>query len=790
MKYMVFMKKIVFVILCLSAFCALAMPQAAVGQDTLKVGDNALDYLLQKRPQRPGFAKGRFSEHTFLTGMIGPSYLSANGAGNVGNWKNYSMLAGVYYGKWFSPVSGFRVGLGLGYVADKATVKTQLATFGVDYLMNLSALASGYDYDRLFEMSAVFGAEYLRKIEDSPHPDQFGGHVGLQAKFHVSPLVDILVEPRLNIYTDNIEDISSWRNYNTSAGIMAGVSYNMVPLEKRTSEWRFEKERFLEGTFLSAGAGIRSFIGYGNSGLDKIMSSVGPSFRLSMGKWVTSMSAFRLSGEIGFMDRNEAKIKSGELMLDYLFNLNSAFGGYDRDRKFELSFLAGANLLIDKYKSGGANKVLGGALGLNGNIRLNGYTSLYIEPRLDFYGSNVLGAYSNGNFMGIGSLNVGVNFIRASHSDFMERGQVSFKDPLEKVFISSGMGVNTLLQRGRTDGKIGHYAPQLSMSLGKWFTSVSALRLSAEGGIVKSDKRNVSGGGYRDIYHRYGALSADYMFNVNSAMCGYREGRVFELSALAGVSLGGLTSAEGQLYFGLNAGLQGLFNITDNWGLYVEPRLILYDKNFTSGIGFIGRTDMLASVNFGVNYKFNSYAAKGASLDERDGRNFVSVSEGGLLRITGSSISGNMFKWLGNSFKISYGRWFSPVSIVRVGMTFDNTPLYMKGTKNDDIRSRFIGVTADYMFDLTAANRGYDPSRLFSVRPFLGINAGMAKVESGKEFAFGASAGFNFDFRVSRFVSIFAEPRLALFGDNYDLHDRYSRLSPMAELNAGLSFHF
>ena len=94
------------------------------------------------------------------------------------------------------------------------------------------------------------------------------------------------------------------------------------------------------------------------------------------------------------------------------------------------------------------------------------------------------------------------------------------------------------------------------------------------------------------------------------------------------------------------------------------------------------------------------------------------------------------------------------------------------------------------MFDLTAANRGYDPSRLFSVRPFLGINAGMAKVESGKEFAFGASAGFNFDFRVSRFVSIFAEPRLALFGDNYDLHDRYSRLSPMAELNAGLSFHF
>lgn len=127
--------------------------------------------------------------------------------------KNVGFLGRLAAGYNFSPVVGLRGMLGYNvinwYTVPVGTAVNTLPgeNLTVDYVVNLTNLAKGYDANRKIDFSAFFGlgAAYLNKNTDTP---PFAGFLrgGLQSDCHLSSLLDLNVILDGNIATDNYND--------------------------------------------------------------------------------------------------------------------------------------------------------------------------------------------------------------------------------------------------------------------------------------------------------------------------------------------------------------------------------------------------------------------------------------------------------------------------------------------------------------------------------------------------------------------------------------------------------
>ncbi len=78
------------------------------------------------------------------------------------------------------------------------------------------------------------------------------------------------------------------------------------------------------------------------------------------------------------------------------------------------------------------------------------------------------------------------------------------------------------------------------------------------------------------------------------------------------ISLGGVVAApgdsDGHTYLGFGAGIQWMWNMTPTLGLYIEPRVRVFNKNFSdyyhTDAG--SNIDMLASVSLGLRYQVDA----------------------------------------------------------------------------------------------------------------------------------------------------------------------------------------
>lgn len=745
----------------LSVVFAMLFSSAAEAQnDSIAEKPNSLDYVLQKRPKREGFGDAKFKEHMFVSGTLGTSYLFSNGFGHALDGSYYGLGGGVFWGKWTSPISGFRLGVSAQYTRNELRQRNVYMGASVDYLLNLSALASGYDYDRTFELVGVVGGDWLAGLNKSRNLDVFGGHVGLQAKFHVSPLVDIFLEPRLGIYTDNIDEISNWRGYNTNASLLAGFTYNMVPYEKRTSKSEFEKD-FLSNTFMTISYGGVSMMDR-SLDLGNIFGNMRSTASVGLGKWFTSMSGARLTGNVGYMKAPKGHLKMLGAQLDYLFNLNSAFQGFDDSRRFELIFVTGLNATYT-VEQGRTGVFPGYGIGLQGNLRLNKYNSIYIEPRLTFYNKEFSETMTTGRGADLmGSINLGFNFTRVPSSVFAQRGQRTFDNLAENMFFSLGAGANSLLQYGLWGGYENIISPTVDFSVGKWFTSVSGLRMSFNLGYLKSNFNESSRITKGRFFHHIVGTNIDYMFNLTSALFGYQEDRVFDLSANAGLSLVALSRSERNLNVGANLSLKGTFNITPNWGIYVEPALKLYKSDFSYGYSGIPNVDGLASISAGLNYKFGKYERDEwrGQYDAADQKNFFAFY-GGAGSMINSVTDGELGKWISFAGRFDYGRWFTPESAFKTGLVFDNYKVPGCSEHN------YYALSLEYMLDLGALAYGYDNERVFTVLGSFGPSFGMSKDGSNSKFVFGLSSAMQAKFRLNKYLDFSVEPRISMYTKQY-----------------------
>ena len=208
-------------------------------------------------------------------------------------------------------------------------------------------------------------------------------------------------------------------------------------------------------------------------------------------------------------------------------------------------------------------------------------------------------------------------------------GQTKEKYVAEKasdnIFVSVTGGIS-MTNSGKSEGKFGSPAPHITVSVGKWFTPLWAVR--AQGGLWRTNFDTQWSHGTFDAngvygseasYHKnVGQLRLDAMFNISNAIWGYNPDRLFDLSFFAGP---GLTIAKGNgayevvpnynagtwykkqagdngvgAYINGSIGLQGKFKINKYWDIDVEAR----GEMAPSYLGYLSSSKTVASLYFGV----------------------------------------------------------------------------------------------------------------------------------------------------------------------------------------------
>lgn len=760
---------------------------------TLQAQDyGALQYMLQKRPANEKFESNKFNERLFFSAGVGPySLLSGKDAQD-----GLGMTAHLFMGKWITPVHGLRIGVNMGYLPSKIyDSKIKMGGGSLDYLLNMSSLAYGYNANRRFELFGIAGIEagYSKVGDNSERSEKYpnlkgggefyyGAHFGLQGNVRLSRTLDLFVEPRIGWYNEGLAHTESWRNYQMGGSVLVGLTYMpAAPMGTKIHFDDFDNSSFLNHMFISLSGGISTLK---VSGIKNTIKGLGPQFSAGIGKWFSPSSGLRLSGTVGVSDTPAGSIgryfKHVDLHADYMLNINNVLWGYDEERIFSLIGIAGVNLSGTKGVESSAKYAPGIGVGVQGSFRLNRSVDLFIEPRLNVYHKKYAGGRGFGSTDQLGELNFGLTYHTIDRVARPANG-FSSNHIADNLFMTSGIGLQMFLNKTNIEN-LGSLGPQASVSLGKWLSAYSGLRLVGTGGFFTN---YVVPGSVKEGRLRHISVSGglDYLWNITSTMSGYNPDRIFDLIGSVGVNLAYTSNSDHKLQPGLNAGIQTLWHVNEFLGLYIEPQVRLYGDKFIEGnLGFMQK-DVLVGVNAGFHYRFVPYskAANRSEFGKDDKRYFVSGALG-----MGSLLVGNkdLVKNAGVEAKGSFGKWYTPLSAWRI----NGTILYKSKAQNK-LPLHYAGLGMDYMMSLATLAKGYSPDHVIDVVPFMGVTAGLARRNGEFKVVPGLDAGVQFKLRVASSVYLYAEPKVGIRTDTYDGIEQ-GRPDRVASMVCGLLYRF
>lgn len=750
----------------------------------------ALQYMLQKRPANEKFESNKFSEHLFFSVGMGPHTLLTNKESQDG----LGMSANLFVGKWLTPVHGLRLGASLGYLPSKVyDSKIKMVGGSFDYLLNMSSLAFGYNEDRRFELFGIAGIEAgYSQANDNNDPSvsllkngrefYYGAHLGLQGNIRLSRTLDLFIEPRIGWNNDGYTHTESWRNYKMDGSVLVGLTYMpAAPMGTKIHFDDFDNSSFLNHMFISLSGGISTLK---VSGIKNTVKGLGPQFSAGIGKWFSPSSGLRLSGTVGVSDTPAGStsryFKHVDLHADYLLNINNVLWGYDEDRIFSLIGIAGINLAGTKGVEKAAKYAPGIGVGVQGSFRLNRSVDLFVEPRLNVYHKRYAGGHGLGSTDQLGELNFGLTYHTIDRAARPANG-FSSSHIADNLFMTSGIGLQMFLNKTNLQN-LGSLGPQASVSLGKWLSPYSGLRLVGTGGFFTNYQIP---GGVKEGKLRHISVSGglDYLWNITSTMSGYNPDRIFDLIGSVGVNLAYTSKSDHKLQPGVNAGIQGLWHVNEFLGLYIEPQVRLYSDKFIEGnLGFVQK-DVMVGVNAGFHYRFVPYskAANRSVFGEDDKRYFISGALGmSSLLVT----SKDLVKNAGVEAKGSIGKWYTPLSAWRI----NGTILYKSKTQNK-LPLHYVGLGMDYMMSLATLAKGYSPDHVIDVVPFVGVTAGMSRRNGKFQAVPGLDAGVQFKLRLASSLYLYAEPKVGIRTDAYDGIDQ-GRPDRVASMMGGLLYRF
>lgn len=477
---------------------------------------------------------------------------------------------------------------------------------------------------------------------------------------------------------------------------------------------------------------------------------VSPRFGVNVADWFTPVHGLRLSAATGWSRvANDHKLGFGSLALDYMMNFSTLVAGDNPGRKVEMFGVAGVEGQL-LYRSSRWTKAAGARLGLQLRYNFTPSTFFYVEPRFGLFNDGIDRASTWQRYDWQAMVMFGFGY-RIVPTRYRPRYNGTFDSDgfRQNMFYGIGGGLMAVGNKHYFSHEKDFTGFNGSAFIGKMFTAASGLRFQAQAGYA--------GRGVELPHSRKGVVVGDvaYVLNLNSAMNGYDPRRRVELNLMAGPSLAFPTSHNGHPYLGFGGGVQGVWNVSDEWGLFIEPYARAFSRQFAWEDN--RRVNLLASLNIGVRYRINGYKSKAGVFntnanyeDYLDSRRFFMGAGGGVasrgaysdIKLFDNTVAGSLF----------VGKWFSPESAWRVGVNYDYC-----GRRNSTFME--LGLSADYMLNLSNLTCGWNAERVISVSPLVGFEGGIAHYRGKNHGVVGVKAGLNAQFNVSRTIGIFIEPQ-------------------------------
>lgn len=542
-------------------------------------------------------------------------------------------------------------------------------------------------------------------------------------------------------------------------------------LQKRRIAKRFEHKRFSDRLFFEA-AITPNIIPTKEKARFSAMG------HFAVGDWLTPEHAWRVSAGAGFYNTGEVKTKTLQLAGDYLINI-TAIGQpvYDKRKPLELLGVAGVDVMVS-HKSDDTKAGIGIHAGLRGQAALGRTGYVFIEPRVGLATDDAVMMPSEYGIRGVASVSAGLGLRKPGET---ERPQ---SDPyttsghfLDNTFFSFAAGGGAILSSTPSQWK--HYAgPTAAMSVGKWFTPLHALRVSAKAEAFKQqgEGRNKAFG-----------LSAEYMFNIYSAMTGYREDDPFAIHLLGGLSYNvSKTSPYGHHTSpGMGMGLQTAFRLGKGVELFLEPRIDAYSKNYAKMTSSANGVDLTSAVLMGLNIRqgldTRQQREKNDDFEQKSAYDhmFLEGAAGFVLPGTEHGLC-NADRLIQPKAYAAVGKWFTPTSGIRL---WGEAQQLKASTRSNRLKSLAVG--ADYLWNATNTFHGYRSDRPVELISGLGFNFA---TRSGSKRVFpGMNASIQALWNAFPMAGFYIQPTLRAYGDDFlRQSSNFTKLDYTVSLLAGV----
>lgn len=748
---------------------------------------DANKYIQQKR-YRPDYSK--FQNKRFLNnsevglygglfGFVPPTEMAKFRSGNV---------FGITAGKYVSPCNVIRIGVSRSQ-ADRIFDNQHWLAYGanIDHLFNVSTFLKGYERSNLFEFFILEGLGYYYTKMDLLTSHALNAHIGAQFRLNAGRRLSVYVEPRFDLYSDNIDQTSNWHSYDLGYSAMLGLNYRLGSSKSMESA-RFDK--FASNTFVSFSGGLQSQISDATMDMG-LWRAAGTHMTASYGKWLTNMLALRLSVFGSYMGWKEngkyhdflAMYGGGrfEFMFDPFIDYST---GKKKNLKFSVIPVAGIEVGMSARQGVPAEQseylrmfsYTGFTGGLQFKYQLQDDVALYLEPRYSgvpyFYGfKNYLGYIEGYNFIdNLVSLNLGVELQNwgAMKSGVNKVPVSQQKKFVPHFFLSTQFGGAWAVQMSRAQYRTrGHVA---SVSMGYQFNKVSGLDGMLETGTISTRSLNIS----RQIEV---TAAMHYLMDVDNLLIGYDPQRRWGVTLLGGpvVTKVSRNTSNKPFFIGLEGGGRFTYDMSELIELYLEPKFRCYTSRvFPTGTGTPG----LAQFTLGSVYRFGHKGWRSRVPEDGDRlfkQNWFIGASLGATTTWGHTVSlfkgnGNFLNSLGPAFSFNVGKWVTPFWALRGSVT---GTYYMYTTGNGKVPGKIYahaGARAEAMFNPFRLVR--DRNFRVELVPMGGIEAGMnlrQKPEGGvvRGFYTGLTVAAQLRFNTNSQYVIYLEPRATRMPTSY-----------------------
>lgn len=635
------------------------------------------------------------------------------GGGIQGLTDNISMVsnasANAYLGYHLTPIHSLRLsGSYIKYNFNGNNKSAKSLGVGIDYLVNLSNFAWGYDPSRVFEVSTVvgIGARYSRAA--LPSKINPYAHIGLNADVYISKYASLFFEPYIGAQRQmsTVLNNPSREKWNLMYGFSTGLQ---VSLENRT-DYFSEADSIYKKIFLDTSIGV---VSSGRSG--GILNRLGVGYQAALGLWINPMIGLRVGahGESFYWtsrirNKNNVPVRyshnqvlvggRAELMLDPL-NFSKKWREAPEGHDFDLNLLLGGELGWE-LKNGLYGESIrrshayyyGITSALQALYRIDKGTYIYIEPRYQaiYYNDKKSEGWSPSDH--IASINVGSRVYLTKPFSF-KRPQGAY---IPHWWVAIDAGALKYYNAPRvTKGGIG-LNPTIGFAAGYDLSPWASFRAQlAYQRLYNVHTARYSG--YAGSQKRYGEglwessydamdLRLSYMLNLNNLLQGYDAGRRFNLWWTVGPSLSYIfnqsdtwvegqknvlpdlkhielsNSREGKISPGINTSIMAALRVAPQYDVTVEA---MGQYNFIQGTN-PGNNPRLNNVKYGltVGSRYHIYQRSDRQrLWPRFNRYFFDSS----FAWSTSSLS-NAFKLSGTQYSASLGMWFTPYIGARLGV--------------------------------------------------------------------------------------------------------------------------